>query len=264
MSDEYIRAKKSLGQNFLKNRFYLNKMVDAALASHEDQILEIGPGLGHLTSELAKRVKKVTAIELDERLIPFLRNKFHTYKNVEIIHADALEYSYKSLHGRWKVVASLPYYLSTPIIQKLILARNTFISITLMLQREVAERISALPGGKDYGYFSVLVQLYAAPRIAFHVPPEAFSPRPRVESAIITLAIRNSASVLLKDEAFFMLVVKTAFSQRRKTLKNALKQLDIAQEKMNMVMSETGIDLGRRAETLAIEEFGRLANYLCL
>jgi len=262
ISDDYIHAKKSLGQNFLKDHYYLKKIADAAQVCPEDQILEIGPGLGHLTRELAKRVKKVVAIELDRRLIPLLHKKFETYQNVEIIHADALEYAYEAMNGQWKVVANLPYYLSSPIIQKLIVEHSTFTSLTLMLQREVAERISALPGGKDYGYLSVFVQLYAAPRIAFNVPPEAFSPKPRVESTVITLVIRDHPCVFLEDEVFFVRVVKTAFSQRRKTLRNALKQLDITQEKMNAVISETSIDLRRRAETLTIEEFGRLANFL--
>jgi 16S rRNA (adenine1518-N6/adenine1519-N6)-dimethyltransferase len=259
---ESIRAKKSLGQNFLRDPHYLNKIVDAAGIGPDDQVLEIGPWLGHLTQVLTQRARKVLGIEVDDRLIPLLQDEFSVVRNFELLHADALEYDYDSLDGTWKVVANLPYYISTPIIQKLILHRSKFISLTLMLQKEVAERIAAPPGGKEYGFLSVLVQLYAIPRIEFKVPPGAFTPRPEVDSAVMTLVIRAQPAVPVKDEDFFMVVVKAAFSQRRKTLRNSLKQLNIAKEKMEMVSDKTGIDLGRRAETLSLEEFGRLAEYL--
>lgn len=257
-----IRAKKSLGQNFLKDPHYLHRIAAAARVGPDDNVLEIGPGLGHLTRVLAGKAKKVLAIELDGRFIPVLRREFGECRNVEIINADALGYSYESLISRWKVVANLPYYISTPIIQKLLAERKQFISLTLMLQKEVAERISALPGGKEYGFFSVLVQLYAEPRMEFNVPAEAFTPVPEVDSAVITLVIRNHPAVPLGDEAFFMQVVKAAFSRRRKTLRNALKQLDISPEKMDAVIKETAIDLGQRAETLTVGEYGRLADFL--
>jgi 16S rRNA (adenine1518-N6/adenine1519-N6)-dimethyltransferase len=259
---ESIRAKKSLGQNFLKDPHYLHKIVAAAQVGPEDDVLEIGPGLGHLTRILAEKARKVLAIELDERLIPILEKEFNCRQNTEIIHADALEYSYKSLSGQWKAVANLPYYISTPIIQKLLADRAKFTSLTLMLQKEVAERIAASPGGKEYGYLSVLVQLYAEPRIEFVVPAGAFSPAPEVDSTVITLVIRDRPAVPLNDEAFFTRVVKAAFSQRRKTLRNSLKQLGISKDKMDAVMNEIGIDLGRRAETLSVKEFGRLADFL--
>jgi 16S rRNA (adenine1518-N6/adenine1519-N6)-dimethyltransferase len=258
----HIRAKKSLGQNFLKDPHYLKKIADAAQVGPEDQVLEIGPGLGHLTRVLAERAKKVLALELDERLIPHLRREFSGVQNIEILHADALKYSYESLPGRWKVVANLPYYISTPIIQKLIAHREKFISLTLMLQKEVAGRIASPPGGKEYGYLSVLVQLYTEPRIEFTVPPGAFIPQPEVDSAVITLTVLDHPAVAVADTLFFMRMIKAAFSQRRKTLRNALKQLDVPGEKMSLVLSKTGIDLGRRAETLTVEEFGRLAEFL--
>ena len=257
-----IRAKKSLGQNFLKDAYYLGKIAEAARVGPEDQVLEIGPGLGHLTQILTQRARKVLAIEVDDRLIPQLHNAFRAALNFELIHADALEYDYQSLNGRWKVVANLPYYISTPIIQRLIACRSQFSSLTLMLQKEVAERIAASPGGKEYGYISVLVQLYTEPRIEFMVPPGAFAPRPEVDSAVVTLAIRDRPAVSVKDEQFLIRVVKAAFSQRRKTLRNALKQLDVPGEKMGLVQGAIGIDLGRRAETLSVEEFGRLADFL--
>ncbi len=259
---EGIRAKKSLGQNFLRDPHYLGKITDAAKIGLDDNVLEIGPGLGHLTVVLAQRARHVLAIEVDDRLIPLLRKEFEGLRNVEVIHADALEYDYEALDGRWKVVANLPYYISTPIIQKLIGHRNKFISFTLMLQKEVAERIAALPGGKEYGYLSVLVQFYTLPRIEFKVPAGAFTPKPEVDSSVITLVVREHPAVAVIDERFFMRVVKAAFSQRRKTLRNALKQLEVSKEKMHDVLDRTGIDLGRRAETLTVEEFGRLADFL--
>ncbi len=257
-----IRAKKSLGQNFLKDPHYLNKIVDTAQVGPNDRILEIGPGLGHLTRLLAERAGRVLALEIDHRLIALLRGDFRSQQNVEIAFGDALEFPYDTLPGTWKVVANLPYYISTPIIQKLLAHRDKFASMTLMLQKEVAERIAAPPGGREYGFLSVLVQLYARPKIAFHVPPGAFSPKPGVDSAIVTLTLHEHIAVPLQDEDFFLRVVKAAFSQRRKTLKNALKQLHVPQAQMNAVMNKTGIDLGRRAETLTVEEFGRLSKFL--
>lgn len=259
---EHIRAKKSLGQNFLKDPHYLNKIADAAQVGAEDQVLEIGPGLGNLTRVLAERAKKVLALELDERLITHLRQEFGSLRDIDIVQTDALVYDYASLPGRWKVVANLPYYISTPIIQKLIAHRTKFSTLTLMLQKEVAERIAASPGGKEYGYLSVFVQFYAVPRMEFPVPPGAFTPRPEVDSAVITLTVRSQPAFALRDEDFFIRVAKAAFSQRRKTLRNSLKQLGIPAEKMETVRSRTGIDLLRRAETLTVEEFGLLTEFL--
>jgi 16S rRNA (adenine1518-N6/adenine1519-N6)-dimethyltransferase len=260
--EKQIRPKKSLGQHFLKDPYYLKKITDAAGIGPEDQVLEIGPGRGHLTRELAKRAKRVIAIEFDERLIPLLRDEFSKTSKIEIVHADALVYPYAALAGQWKIVANLPYYISTPIIQKLLQFREKFLTLTLMLQKEVAQRIAAPPGGKEYGFLSVLVQFSAEPRIEFMVPPGAFIPRPEVDSAVITLTVRKNFPVHVRDEAFLIRVVKAAFSQRRKTLKNALKQLDVPRERMQKVSAATGIDLGRRAETLSIEDFGALADSL--
>jgi len=261
MNSGRIRAKKSLGQNFLKDMHYLHKIADAARIGPEDQVLEVGPGLGHLTRVLAARAKKVLALELDERLIPQLQGDFSMLHNVEIVQADAVKYPYESLSPRWKVVANLPYYISTPIIQRLIACRDKFTTLTLMLQQEVAERIASPPGSKAYGYLSVLVQLYAEPRIEFMVPPGAFTPVPEVDSAVITLTIRDHPAVAV-DEVFFVRLIKAAFSQRRKTLRNALKQLDAPSAKLETALSKTGIDLSRRAETLTVQEFGLLADFL--
>jgi len=256
-----LPAKKSLGQNFLRDPHYLQRIVDTARVTSDDQVLEIGPGLGHLTRLLVQRVRRVLAIEVDERLILHLQDEFRAVGNIEIVHADALTYHYHSLEGTWKVVANLPYYISTPIIQTLLKNHEKFDSLTLMLQKEVAERIAAPPGGKEYGYLSVLVQYYTIPRIEFSVPSGAFTPRPEVDSVVITLAMRNRPAVLVRDELFFIRLIKAAFSQRRKTLRNALKQLDVPKEKLEAALPRVDIDLNRRAETLSVEEFGKLADF---
>ncbi len=261
MTDQHIRAKKSLGQNFLKDPHYLKKIVDAANIGPADQVLEIGPGLGHLTRELAARAGRLLAIELDERLIERLRSDFAGASNVTIVHGDALEYPFETLEGRWKVVANLPYYISTPIIQRLIRFREKFTTLTLMLQKEVAERVAAPPGGKEYGYLSVLVQFYTAPRVEFTVPAGAFTPAPEVDSAVMTLRVRERPAAPVRDEDFLIVVVKAAFSQRRKTLRNALKKLGLSGEVMDRLHAAIGIDPGRRAETLSVEDFCRLADF---
>ncbi len=258
----HIRPKKSLGQHFLKDPYYLKKIAESARIGPDDQVLEIGPGLGHLTRELVTRAKRVIAIELDERLIPRLQQEFPETANLAVVHADALAYPYDTLPGTWRVVANLPYYMSTPIIQKLLQFRQKFTTLTLMLQKEVAERIASPPGGKEYGFLSVIVQFYTEPEIEFMVPAGAFTPRPDVDSAVITLSIRKNSPVQVQDESFLMRVVKAAFSQRRKTLRNALKQLDISRDRMEKVFATTGIDLGRRAETLSIQDFVALADFL--
>lgn len=255
------RPKKSLGQHFLKDPAYLNRIADAARIGPKDRVLEIGPGLGHLTRILANRAERVLAIELDDALIPVLRKEFIDTPNVEIVHADALEYDYGALTHRWNVVANLPYYISTPIIQRLLAYRSRFTLFTLMLQKEVAERIAAQPGGKEYGYISILVQLHLQPSVLFKVPPGAFAPPPRVDSAVLSMETLDRPHKV-RDEEYLIRIIKAAFSQRRKTLRNALKQLSIPTEKLALLVDFTGIDLGRRAETLSVEEYCRLADYL--
>jgi 16S rRNA (adenine1518-N6/adenine1519-N6)-dimethyltransferase len=262
MDHMHIYPKKSLGQNFLTDPHYLRRIVEAAQFGPADQVIEIGPGLGHLTRELAVRAGKLLIIELDDRLIPRLREEFGASPNIEIVHADALEYDYDALAGKWKVVANLPYYISTPIIQRLISLRSRFSTLTLMLQKEVAERIAASPGGKEYGFLSVLVQYSAVPHLDFIVPAGAFTPRPKVDSAVLTLTMREHPAHTVVDEDLFLRVIKAAFSQRRKTLRNSLSQLGYPREVMDSVPGGTGIDLGRRAETLSVVEFAILANHL--
>ncbi|MHB8845932.1 MAG: 16S rRNA (adenine(1518)-N(6)/adenine(1519)-N(6))-dimethyltransferase RsmA [Nitrospirota bacterium] len=258
----HIHPKKSLGQNFLTDPHYLRKIVEAAQVSPADQVLEIGPGKGHLTRELAVRAGRLIVIELDDRLVPLLREDFGGTATIEIVHGDALLYDYGSLPGTWKVVANLPYYISTPIIQRLIAHRERFSTLTLMLQKEVAERVAADPGGKEYGYLSVRVQYFAVPRLEFTVPAGAFTPRPKVDSAVLTLVMREHPERPVADEDLFLRVIKAAFSQRRKTLRNSLSQLGYPRELMDAIPAGTGIDLGRRAETLSVVEFGVLADFL--
>lgn len=257
-----VRPKKSLGQNFLKDPHYVRKIADAAALSRNDQVLEIGPGLGHLTRELAARAGKVLALELDRRVLPILREQFAQDAHVEILEQDALKFPYDTLSGSWKVVANLPYYISTPLIQRLLEFRDRFSSLTIMVQKEVAERIIAPPGGKEYGYLSVLVQFYTLPRISFAVPAGAFTPKPKVDSAVLMLEVRTQTAVSVANEGFFFHVVKAAFSQRRKTLRNSLAQLGTGEEKLRKAEQETGILLTRRAETLSLAEFGALARHL--
>jgi 16S rRNA (adenine1518-N6/adenine1519-N6)-dimethyltransferase len=258
----HIYPKKSLGQNFLKDPHYLGKIVATARIGPRDQVLEIGPGLGHLTRALAETGCTLLLLELDDRLIPRLREEFGSRPAVRVVHADALEFDYSGLSGSWKVVANLPYYISTPIIQRLIAQRGRFTTLTLMLQKEVAERIAAGPGGKEYGFLSVLVQYSAIPRLEFSVPAGAFTPQPKVDSTVLTLTMRERPETVADDEALFLRVIKAAFSQRRKTLRNSLGQLGYPGDVMSGVKDGTGIDLGRRAETLSVAEFCRLANFL--
>ena len=183
---------------------------------------------------------------------------------MELLQGDAMLYPYESLPGSWKVVANLPYYIATPLIQCLLKNRARFSSITIMEQKEVGERIAAPPGGKEYGYLSVLVQYYTVPRIAFTVPAGAFTPRPKIDSAVLTLAVRERPAIDVADEEFFFRVVKAAFSQRRKTLRNSLGQLGLRPGALQEAERLSGIALSRRAETLSVEEFGFLAKHLGL
>jgi 16S rRNA (adenine1518-N6/adenine1519-N6)-dimethyltransferase len=207
---------------------------------------------------LAERVRKVIAIEIDSKLFEELSKELEGYKNIELIHGDALKYPYEKL-PEFKVVANIPYYITTPVIFRLLNVRNKLKSMTLTVQKEVAERIIASPGGRDYGILSILTQYYAEPRLKFTISRRAFRPIPRVDSAVLHIKILERPSVNVKDEEMFFRVVKTAFSQRRKILSNSLKSLrkDIREK---IVMA--GIDPDRRPETLGINEFARLSDIL--
>jgi 16S rRNA (adenine1518-N6/adenine1519-N6)-dimethyltransferase len=251
-------AKKHLGQNFLYDPSILNRIIQVAQLHGEDLVVEIGPGTGRLTKMLAEKVKKVVAIELDDKLFAKLKIELADYQNVELIHGDALNYSYENL-PQFKVVSNIPYYITTPIIFRLLKARKNIESMTLTIQKEVAERITAKPGGKDYGVLSLMVQYYAKPKLEFIIPKGAFRPVPKVDSAVVHIKILERTSVSVKDEELFFRVIKTAFSQRRKMLSNSLKKI---QEDVKEKLVELGIDPNRRPETLSIQEFARLSDML--
>jgi len=251
-------TKKHLGQNFLFDPSILSRIIHAAGLSEEDTVVEIGPGPGSLTRMLAEKVKRLIAIELDPELYRRLKGDFIAYNNVEIIYGDALKFPYETF-GEFRVVANIPYYITTPIIFRLLDAKEFLRSMTLTIQREVAERIVARPGGKDYGVLSIMIQYYASPELRFIIPKEAFRPVPKVDSAVVHMKILEHPSVAVKDEKMLFRLVKTAFSQRRKTLSNSLKSLG---GDMKEVMLSAGIDPQRRPETLSIEEFARLSDAL--
>jgi 16S rRNA (adenine1518-N6/adenine1519-N6)-dimethyltransferase len=248
--------KKYLGQNYLYDPSILTRIIQVAQLSIDDLVVEIGPGHGRLTKMLAEHAKKIIAIELDGDLFERLKIDLIDYRNVELIHGDALRYPYETL-PEFKVVANIPYYITTPAIFKLLDARQHLSSMTLTLQKEVAERIIAKPGGKDYGVLSIMVQFHARPHLAFIIPRGAFRPVPKVDSAVITLKILKTPLIDVKDESLFKCVVKTAFSQRRKVLSNSLKALRGDAKEW---LDRAGIDQNRRPETLSIEEFCRLAD----
>jgi len=250
-------ARKHLGQNFLFDPSLLLNIIRSADLSDMDTVLEIGPGPGRLTRLLAERVKKVIAIELDPYLYKRLTEELKDLDNIDLVLGDALKFPFERL-ACFKVVANIPYYITTPIIFRLIEAAQTLESMTLTMQKEVAERIVAGPGTKDYGVLSIIVQFHAEPELKFIIPKEAFRPVPKVDSAVIHMRLRKEPAVSVQDEAFFKSVVRTAFSKRRKTLSNSLKAFKNIRE----ILIQAGIDPQRRPETLSIAEFALLSDIL--
>lgn len=259
-----IRASKRLGQNFLVDEAVVSRIISAADIVAGDKVLEIGPGLGTLTQKLAEAGAMVKAIEIDEKMINILATTLDGYDNIEVIHADVLEHDLAQLFDgqHFKVVANLPYYITTPIIMTLLEKQLPVTEIVVMLQKEVAERFAATPGGKDYGAVTVAVQYYTEPELLFEVPPQSFIPEPEVTSAVVRLKLRRNKPVALIDEEKFFKVIRAAFSQRRKTLANNLKAFGIAGDALLALSDATGIDFRRRGETLSLQEFARLANEL--
>ncbi|HAG42531.1 MAG TPA: 16S rRNA (adenine(1518)-N(6)/adenine(1519)-N(6))-dimethyltransferase [Clostridium sp.] len=254
---------KSLGQNFLTDDNVLKDIVYGAEVSKEDYVIEIGPGVGTLTKELLKEAKKVTSIELDDRLIPILQEELKEYDNFELIHKDALKVNYNELIGdekSVKVVANLPYYVTSPIIVNLLNGDYNFKSLTIMIQKEVAERINAEHSTKEYGAFSLLVQYYCNTKIIRRVPPSCFIPSPKVDSIVIRLDKLDKPPVDVEDEKLFFNIIRQAFNMRRKTLWNGMKNLGMDKEKLQRAFEKAGIDPNRRGETLTIQEFATLSN----
>jgi 16S rRNA (adenine1518-N6/adenine1519-N6)-dimethyltransferase len=250
--------KRHLGQNFLYDASILSRIISAADLSPEDTVVEIGPGPGRMTRLLAERSKRLIAIELDRALFERLKGDFIAYRNVEIIHGDVLQFPFETLEA-FRVVANIPYYITTPIIFRLLEAKENLRSMTLTIQKEVAERIVAKPGGKDYGVLSISVQYHAVPELKFIIPKEAFRPVPKVDSAVIHMNIRQIPQVSVRDEKLFFSIVRMAFSQRRKTLANSLGSFG---KDIKHVLAGAGIDHRRRPETLSIGEFARLSDSL--
>ena len=258
-----FKFSKSLGQNFLVDDSVLNDIVSGAEVNNEDYIIEIGPGVGTLTAQLLMKAKRVTAIELDNDLIPILQTELGEYENFDLVHNDALKIDFNELIGdeqSVKLVANLPYYVTTPIILKLLKDGYNFKSLTIMIQKEVAERMNAEPNCKEYGALSVLVQYYCNTSIVRKVPPTCFMPRPKVESIVIKLDRLEKPRVKVKDPKLMFELVRAGFNMRRKTLWNAAKTLKLEKEKLEEAFSNSGIDPKRRAETLTLEEFAILSD----
>ena len=257
-----LRADKKLGQNFLIDENVVRQIVEAAELSEADTVLEVGPGIGTLTQGLAESKAQVVAVELDTRLLPVLATTLEGYDNVRVVHGDILKVNIMEEVGapEFKVCANLPYYITTPIIFALLEKRLPMERLVAMVQKEVAERMAAQPGGKEYGALSVAIQYYTEPEIAFIVPPTSFIPAPAVDSAVIVCKRRAKPPVEVCDEALFFRVVKAAFSLRRKMLSNSLKNMGIKGEPVAKWLELAGVVGKRRAETLSLEDFAKLTN----
>ena len=260
--------KKNFGQNFLVDEHVLDKIISAADISSEDIVLEIGPGIGTLTAALAKRAKKVISVEIDKTLIPVLNEVLSGFNNIEIINGDILKTDIAKISEenggkRLKLVANLPYYITTPIIMGILEQRLPVESMTVMIQREVAMRMQAEPSSKDYGALSLAVKYRCTPYLAANVPQNCFMPRPNVDSAVITLTPHAKPPVEVKDEALMFALIKAAFSQRRKTLLNCIfnsGQWDMGKDDIAELIRGCGFDERVRGEDLSLEDFAKLSD----
>ncbi len=260
---------KRFGQNFLIDDHVINKILRAADITKEDTVLEVGPGIGTLTQYLAEAAGKVYAVEIDKNLIPILEDTLSEYENVTVINEDILKVDIPALVGeggaRLKVVANLPYYITTPIIMGLLEKHVPVASITVMVQKEVADRMQASPGTKDYGALSLAVQYYAEAYIAANVPPNCFIPRPNVGSAVIRLTLHNEPPVSVKNEAHMFSLIRASFQQRRKTLVNGIcnyPDLPHTKEEVQQALEEMGLSPTVRGEVLSLEQFAALSDIL--
>lgn len=266
-----FQLSKSLGQNFITDKSVIERIVEGADIGAGDLVIEIGPGIGVLTAEAAKACARVVAIEIDKKLIPILSETLQEYDNIRVINQDILktdlneiidaERDAGSFAGGVKIIGNLPYYITTPIIMGILEKGVAADSITIMMQKEVADRIKAKPGGKIYGAISVAVQYYCTVTQVASVPKEIFIPRPKVDSAVLKLCIREKRPVELIDERIFFACIKAGFGQRRKTLLNSLTGVNgLSRDDIKSVLGQADIDPVRRAETLSIEEFAAIAN----
>lgn len=262
---------KKFGQNFLIDTRVLDKIILAAGITKEDLVLEIGPGIGTMTQYLAKAARQVVAVEIDANLIPILKETLQEYKNITLIHDDILKVDICGLAGQYnegrpiKVVANLPYYITTPIIMGLFEKQVPVDNITVMVQKEVADRMQAGPGSKDYGALSLAVQYYAKPYLVANVPPNCFLPRPKVSSAVIRLTRYPSPLVQVKDPALMFRLIRASFNQRRKTLLNGLNnspELSFSKEQIAQAIIALEVPAAVRGEILTLAQFARLADIL--
>ena len=264
---------KKFGQNFLIDTHVLEKIIGAAGITSDDMVLEVGPGIGTMTQYLCESARKVIAVEIDKNLIPILENDtLKDYDNVRVINEDILKLDINKLVNEEnggkpiKVVANLPYYITTPIVMGLFESHVPIESITIMVQKEVADRMQVGPGTKDYGALSLAVQYYAKPEIVANVPPNCFMPRPNVGSAVIKLTRHEKPPVDVKDEAFMFTLIRAAFNQRRKTLQNSINnfpELSLGKEKVLEALGQMGLSETVRGEALSLEQFATLSNLLC-
>jgi 16S rRNA (adenine1518-N6/adenine1519-N6)-dimethyltransferase len=272
LKKHHLVLKKSLGQNFLVDPNILQKIVGSAHLDACKGVLEIGPGIGALTQQLSKIAGKVTAIEIDQRLLPLLEETLAPYPHASVIHGDILKVELQALfqehfseYSQVSVVANLPYYITTPIIMRLLEEKLPLEYIVVMIQKEVASRMSASPGGKEYGSLSIAVQYYCEPEVVTIVPRTVFIPQPNVDSAVMRLKVRSKPAVQVDDEAFFFDVVQASFVQRRKTIYNNLAVRYFTKEtkgQLESILQEAGIEPARRGETLSMEEYARLSRCL--
>ena len=262
---------KKFGQNFLIDTHVLDKIVRAAEITPEDYVLEIGPGIGTLTQYLCESAKHVFAVEIDDNLIPILQDTLSAYDNVTVIHNDVLKLDINKIveekceGKRIKVVANLPYYITTPILMGLFESHVPMESVTVMVQKEVAQRMQALPGGKDYGALSLAVQFYAEPYIVANVPPNCFMPRPNVGSAVIRLDCLNRVPIEVSDEKLMFRLIRASFNQRRKTLQNGLAnspELSFSKEEIKSALEAMELSPTIRGEKLSLAQFAALADEL--
>jgi 16S rRNA (adenine1518-N6/adenine1519-N6)-dimethyltransferase len=262
---------KKFGQNFLIDTHVLDKIILAAGITKDDFVLEIGPGIGTLTQYLCENAREVVAVEIDKMLLPILEDTLSEYDNVTVINSDILKLDLNELvkernnNQPIKVVANLPYYITTPIIMDLFERRLPLDNITVMVQKEVADRMQSAPGSKDYGALSLAVQYYAKPYIAANVPPNCFMPRPNVGSAVINLTLHKESPIEVRDEKLLFRMIRASFNQRRKTLMNGLNnspELSFSKEEVGQALTALGISENIRGEALTLEQFAALANQL--
>lgn len=262
---------KKFGQNFLIDTRVLEEIIDAAEITKDDFVLEIGPGIGTMTQYLCEAAREVVAVEIDTNLIPILKDTLSAYDNVEVLNQDILKVDIASLAKERnndkpiKVVANLPYYITTPIIMGLFESHVPIDSITIMVQKEVADRMQEGPGSKEYGALSLAVQYYAKPEIVVNVPPSCFMPQPKVGSAVIRLTRHEQSPVEVEDEKLMFQVIRASFNQRRKTLANGLNNFGsfgLSKEEIQSCIEELGVPVNIRGEALSLEQFAQLANII--